>query len=848
MGDIKIGEGPLIGEGPFDQSSQQCEMLVQVVMACVRLPDDRLGIGHAGGLPWPRLAVDLERFRVLTSGSADAIAVVVMGRRTWDSLPANARPLRNRLNIVLASDGCSVEQACLENRTMGGVMRVSVPDLSTIISMLESWSPQPSKVSVIGGAALFEHALASPWCALAHVTHIDMGLPTASHDTAVACDTSLPAGTFRDSSRWAAWSSSLPRTCEAVGRYTFVTYVASERGEDAAATTAGAPHAELQFTDLIRTVLREGHERTDRTGTGTRSLFGAQPLRFDMRYGSMPVLTTKRVFWRGVVEELLWFMRGSTDARELAARDVHIWDANGSRAALDAAGLPDRPEGDLGPCFVSGTLVCLGDGYSAIQEVQCGDVVHTHRGNLCAVTRVMHRLYTGDMVDVHVTGLHEPIRCTPEHPFYVRQRHTSPRFVPAGDLAQPGSGNAYFVGMKIGAEDAPAVRAALYADHPRLYDPEFWWVMGMFVGCGGVFVPDVAACDVRVRLSVGGKLPHGERLRRIMQTATVTSGSDGCWTYTCGESDVVSVLTMFGSKRAVEAGDALCIPALVYAAPRDSIKSFLEGVADGQRPGRPVGRALTLQLQRLVARLDVGTATEGAVDAFVEDGYMWHAVQRTVILQVFGVSVHNLSVDADESYVVHNAAVHNCYGFQFRHYGARYVDAHTDYAGQGIDQIAEVVRLLRTDPMSRRIILSAWNPAAQTQMALPPCHVLCQFYVVSGAPSTLSCHMYQRSVDIGLGLPFNIASYALLTCILAHVTGMRPGELIITMGDAHIYSNHVDAMRRQLALDPRAFPRLTIGFEPHEVDFPADAHLLRADQFKLVGYNPRPSIPMPMAV
>lgn len=157
------------------------------------------------------------------------------------------------------------------------------------------------------------------------------------------------------------------------------------------------------------------------------------------------------------------------------------------------------------------------------------------------------------------------------------------------------------------------------------------------------------------------------------------------------------------------------------------------------------------------------------------------------------------------------------------------------------------MRLLRTEPTSRRIVLSAWNPDAQPQMALPPCHVLCQF-CVAGDPPTLSCHMYQRSVDIGLGLPFNIASYALLTCLLAHVTGMRPGELIISMGDAHIYKTHVEAMRRQLEVQPRAFPRLAIDFEPREVDFPTDAHLLRAEQFRLVGYRPHPSIPMPMAV
>merc|ERR1711874_459623 len=147
------------------------------------------------------------------------------------------------------------------------------------------------------------------------------------------------------------------------------------------------------------------------------------------------------------------------------------------------------------------------------------------------------------------------------------------------------------------------------------------------------------------------------------------------------------------------------------------------------------------------------------------------------------------------------------YGFQWRHFGAKYVDMHTDYTGQGVDQLAECIRKIKEDPTDRRILLTAWNPADLSEMALPPCHMFCQFYVANGE---LSCQMYQRSCDMGLGVPFNVASYSLLTCMIAHVTNLKPGDFIHTLGDAHVYNNHITALEKQLKRSPRPFPTLEI--------------------------------------
>ncbi|KAK7756764.1 Thymidylate synthase [Diatrype stigma] len=226
------------------------------------------------------------------------------------------------------------------------------------------------------------------------------------------------------------------------------------------------------------------------------------------------------------------------------------------------------------------------------------------------------------------------------------------------------------------------------------------------------------------------------------------------------------------------------------------------------------------------------------------------------------------------------------YGFQWRHFGAEYVDAGTDYTGRGVDQLADVVRKLRTTPYDRRIVLSAWNPADLPKMALPPCHMFAQFYVSyprraprrggrgrrgsgqeSSEPETsssqqpkqeegqgeeekghLHCQLYQRSCDMGLGVPFNIASYALLTHMVAHACGLVPGSLTHVMGDAHVYRDHVGALREQLGRAPRAFPTLEIaGARAGRAGDGVVDGWAPAD-FVVKGYDPHKSIAMKMSV
>jgi thymidylate synthase len=171
-------------------------------------------------------------------------------------------------------------------------------------------------------------------------------------------------------------------------------------------------------------------------------------------------------------------------------------------------------------------------------------------------------------------------------------------------------------------------------------------------------------------------------------------------------------------------------------------------------------------------------------------------------------------------------------------YGAQWRSWPTGDGGS-IDQIRDVVEQIRTNPDSRRLIVSAWNPAEVDNMALPPCHCLFQFYVADGR---LSCQLYQRSADIFLGLPFNIASYALLTLMMAQVTGLEPGEFVLSLGDAHLYANHLEQARLQLERDPRPLPTMRLNPEVNAIfDFVYE-------DFTLEGYEPHPHIKAVVAV
>lgn len=473
--------------------------------AVVAYTERTRGIGREGQLPWGKtLKRDMTRFKELTTRVDDdderacssLMNAVVMGRKTWDSLPI--KPLPNRLNVVISRKDPGLED----------IHHKDVMWIKTLDEAFERLEADDSvhHIFVIGGGEVYKQTM----------LRLDGIFATVVWDDEYndGCDTFFPPidPFYFDLGHEGKVVDDNGVKC--VHR----TYFARDPDE----------WDETQYLDLVKDILKNGVVKTDRTGVGTKSVFG-RTMRFSLKDGTMPLLTTKRVFWRGVAEELMWFIMGSTNAKDLSNQGVNIWDANGSREFLDKLGFTEREEGDLGPV----------------------------------------------------------------------------------------------------------------------------------------------------------------------------------------------------------------------------------------------------------------------------------------------------------------------YGFQWRHFGAEYVDCNSNYDGQGVDQLKELIETIKTNPDSRRMILSAWNPVAIPKMALPPCHVMAQFYV-SG--NTLSCQMYQRSADMGLGVPFNIASYALLTHLIAQCCGLEGGELVHVIGDCHVYLNHVSALEEQLKRRPRPPPKIRFRTEETNID---DMTMM---DFELVGYDPHPSIKMDMAV
>ena len=458
------------------------------------------GLGVFNDLPWTMIKEDMRFFKSVTSSHQNN--VVIMGRKTWESIPEKHRPLPNRINVVLSSS--QTFENALSFKTLDSAME----HLETI---------DTNEIFICGGESLYNQTINDERCKRIYLTKVF---------NEYKCDRFFPVIDYSNYNQ--IFKSSIHNQNEI--KYQFIGLSKDSEDKTMMETSTfvnPVNNEESQYLNLLTDILENGKVRSDRTGTGTVSVFGRQ-LRFSLR-DHIPVLTTKRVYWRGVVEELIWFLRADTNVKNLNDKKVRIWDGNSTREYLDNLGLQEREEKDAGPI----------------------------------------------------------------------------------------------------------------------------------------------------------------------------------------------------------------------------------------------------------------------------------------------------------------------YGFQWRPFNAEYKTCHDDYSGQGYDQVAECLRLIREQPESRRIIISGWNPLALKEMCLPPCHVMYQFYVNDGE---LSCHMYQRSADVFLGLPFNITSTALLTCILANMTGLKRGDIIISTGDTHIYSNHIKQCRTQLSRVPRAFPELKINKKIE------NERKLNYDDFELVGYNPCPTIKAEMAV
>jgi thymidylate synthase len=481
----------------------------------------------------------------------------------------------------------------------------------------------------------------------------------------------------------------------------------------------------------------------------------------------MPLLTTKKVNYENIVKELLWFVNAQTDSKVLEAQGVNIWKDNTTRDFLDKRGLKHYQVGDAGPCFTTGTKVLTDNGYKNIEDVDDLDKLYTHHGRYQPINEIMIRDYSGPMIQLKVRYHPHPIYATPEHPFYARpftvrdrvggKRNVvyirDPEWVKAEDL-----NHSYMLGMKVNTNSV--IPEFDYDGRTKTLDNlDEWFMMGYFLGDGWVVSEDTGD---RIYFAINDKQEHNlvTKIRKILNIQKCTTYAH-CFKYRCINREYAYILKQFGKY-----ADGKKIPEWVHDAPKEYIQAFLDGYcsADGyvseKRSGvndskrfTTISQDIALSLQRLYLKLGKFTSInfqkrgyykeiqEGKHSfckdcygievyesksrrntyCFIEGEYAWFTISELSIIDVTNEKVYNFDVAEDHTYTVENLSVHNCYGFQWRHFGAPYRGAHADYRGQGVDQLQNIIDTIRKDPYDRRLVLSAWNPTQLKDMALPPC-------------------------------------------------------------------------------------------------------------------------------
>ena len=880
----------------FKFSLFKCSLLLLIMnFSIVVATDTNGGIGNINldfeyRLPW-NCPTDMKFFKQLTTNSA-----IIMGKNTFLTLPNTCNGLKNRYNIVLSH--CKDDE--LKN--------TSVYKANSINDALNHCLEKNfSKVFVIGGSSVYNQALEHPNLETIYWNIIPekyRTLPSTIHFSANFIETMS--------------NYNMEHTCiDDINCYKFTSKLKETNSE------------EMQYLNICKQILNHGVLEEGRNGF-TKSIFGTS-MRFSLQNNTIPIFTTKKVAWKTCLKELLWFIRGSTDNNILRDQNVHIWDGNSTKEYLMSVGLDQYDENELGPCFVEKSKVLTYEGYKNIEDIQIGELVSTHLGNFKKVSTTMKRIYTGNIYNIRSQYSPYPIRCTSEHPFYVRsfkiknrvkingveKRNVvypdEPCFLPASELQI----KKYLMGIKI--EEDEIIPKIIINKRNKMYEftldnPDLWWTMGLFVGDGWIVKEKYShrIYFVIANHQIDLFLP---KLLKVIPSLSLCETLSGCKKFKASNYEISTILQKFGKY-----SHGKLIPQFIHKAPKYLIEEFLNGYicADGCKRVVSTNESIRLttvsynlafSVQKLYAKLGfIGGLCcshrenktqrfpNGKIykcrDAyffevylngkrrnnysFIERGYMWTVINKIDIDTVEQIPVYNLSVDDDNTYTVNNIITHNCYGRQWRNFNGDYIpnitkrgivsqgvnyngkegisqfineiDDVAEYLKQtyvndlsydelllknktlndiehlnkkiklaaeceskkGVDQLQYIIDCLKdpTKRTSRRLIMTAWNPCQIDQMALPPCHILCQFNVHDG--NKLSCSMYQRSQDEALGVPFNVTSYSFLTHLLAKHCGLEAYEFVHFGGNAHIYKEHIEPMEDLLKRNPFKFPTIEI--------------------------------------
>lgn len=766
--------------------------------------DSEWGISRKGKLPWRNTQegrMDMDWFTDFTIGTA-----VIMGRKTFESIPMRNRPLHGRVNIVISSANTGIT-------TFGALTDSPVVNVNSFDTAVK-WCDRAgyTECVVAGGNSVYEQALKSPYLCHGYITVFD-----GKFD----CDRFFPFQYLENIKYDSHHNCGAEYRC-----YNFVNC------------------DELAYSSLLRKTL-DAPVRPTRTGIAARGVF-SEVLKFQLyepAHGRiLPLLTQKKMTFAPIYHELIWFLRGSTNTQYLRDNGVKIWDGNTTREFLDSRGLTDYVVGEVGPCFPAGTKVLTLHGYRDIESVKIGELLYTDIGNWKPVSGLHARKYSGNMIKLKLQLHPRAINSTPEHPFLARVRGEAPAWVAAKDLTPD-----HFIGFKIETKE-------ISPPFDKRFD------LGTILKVFDLTIPDWVH-----------KSPKCYIMMFLNQWHTVNISG-------------MPFDTAMGLHRLYY---KLGQPTNVKYDPRDDTYSIelcnnTCSYIDNGYVWYAIEEIANCEFSGKVFNFEVADDNTYTVEnAIVHNcyGYQWRSWNRSykgsnASAEAVGRDVHSGDnshgntgrINTNNDNISERRMDVNSHGSIGRindNIDDRRMDVNSACDGcarmctrgdhKGVDQLACAINTLKTDPWDRRMVISAWNVEQLPAMALPACHYSFQFHVdpdARGAPTYLNCLVNMRSTDIFLGLPFNIASYALLTHIVSHITSLTPGTLSVSMCDVHLYLNAVEPAKIQLLRRPRRFP--TIRFSERilrdgsNIDQFASEYTI-AD-YIVEGYEPHPRICAVMAV
>jgi thymidylate synthase/dihydrofolate reductase len=796
--------------------------------------DKNFGIGKNNTLPW-NYSKDLEFFKNSTiSNNSKKINIVIMGNNTYKSIPEKRRPLKHRLNIVLTKNkelyNYDKDLNILDTKL------VYFNDLISILYYLDNNKKYINDVWVCGGSYIYTQFLE-----LHIVNNIYL---TSIINSNFNCDTFFP-------SKYLKYFEPIDRTIESdynknsysiiKDKLQFTSY--SYKNKD-----------ELKYLTTICKILNKGISKMDRTKVGTISTFG-KSFTYNIRNYRLPLFTHRKMFYRGIIEELLFFISGKTDTKLLESKNVNIWKGNTSREFLDSRNLNHLNEGDMGAgysfqlrhfgadyinaetdysnqgfdqlkyvidlikrdphsrrilfsywnptdldkvalpsCFLKDSLVLTKNGYIPIQKLNLdNDKVYTHEGEWQKIKSVYSYKYSGLIYYISCQYNTKYIKTTPEHPFYVIEKQNIgllPYWCKAEDLHKdhlfclPINKTEKLIKLNYDDEFSNY----LLSTHNREITYEDCYFFGYFLKTGTYdsnnnYYISISDSDL---INLHNYFDYFETIseHKNLNNNTYTKFKITDYKY-------YNYLHKFGNKKFNK-----FIPEWVVNLPPKYLTYFLKGFNyKNQNRFIVYSKQLAYTLQRIFAKMHLYLSITFLSknrnsfslkiiknSKFIDNDFQYFPI-KSIMSKTKQTDVYNLEVENDNSYIVQNVAVHNC-------------------------------------------------------------HILYQFYINKDT-NELSCSFYQRSSDFVLAANFNIVSAAVLTFMLCHITGYKPGKIIHTIGDVHIYQNHIEETKKMLNNFPYNFPIFHINDPDNKIKNIED---FKYDDFKILLYKSYDKYNFKMAV